>query len=144
MTTMCVARRWTEKEEELVLNSCGLKTIPQLASMVGRTPKAVRNKLSRSGVSVYSNFYSATVLANELGRCRDVVMRWYREGWLRGRQSESRMGFWNPPMMFIEKDIAAFLERFFFLFAVKDYKKIKHPYFKKIVRDAHFAYWERG
>jgi hypothetical protein len=87
--------------------------------------------MSSCNISVFGNFYSARLLAEELGVHTNTVMRWYRLGWLKGRRADWRRKV--APMVFLEDDIVDFLKGHCELF---DGHKIPNVYFKNVVLGA--------
>uniref|UniRef100_A0A6M3LNI1 Putative DNA binding, helix-turn-helix domain containing protein n=1 Tax=viral metagenome TaxID=1070528 RepID=A0A6M3LNI1_9ZZZZ len=128
-----MAKRWTEKEIEFLLNNCGIMSNKRIADRLNRSHHAIRQKLHICGVSVFSNFYSARMLATELGKSHKTIMRWYRKGYIKGKVAEFGRGYLNPPMIFLEQDIVIFLRKYHYLF---NKKKISHLYFRNIVKSS--------
>ncbi len=122
-------KHWTEQEDEQ-LYEAGIIPVKRLAMNLGRTYKAVKNRMSRLGISVYHNFYSARLLAKELGRHNTTVMQWYNKGWLKGKRATWGRGFYNSPMIFTDYGIEAFIKKHYDLF---DYRKIPNHYFSRMV-----------
>ena len=124
-------QRWSEDEIEYLFDNCGIISNQRIAQQLGRTPKAIRQKLSRNGVSVFSNFYSARLLAKVLGKCHKTIMNWYRAGYIKGKLAGFGRGYLKTPMMFVEKDIIVFLKEHHQLVKCEE---IGHPYFRNIVK----------
>jgi len=123
-------RYWTEEETQYLLDYCGLLSNKQIAHQLGRTCHAIRQRLSIHKVSVFSNIYTARLVAKELGRDKSTVMQWYRKGWLKGRVADFGRGYLHSPMIFTEEDIVVFLKKFHYRF---NYREIPNPYFKNVV-----------
>ena len=123
-------KSWTDEEIQYLLDNCGLISNHKMAHKLGRTRASIRGRLYRSGVSIFDNFYSATLLGKELNRNKATVMQWYRKGWLKGRVADWGQGYRNPPMIFVEEDIVTFLKGHCELFTGH---KIPNTYFKNIV-----------
>ena len=126
-----MAPRWSEDDIQYLHDRAGLLSTAKISRHLGRTPHAVNNKMCECGISVFSNFYSARLLAVELGSCKHTVMRWYRMGWLKGRRADWRRSV--ASMVFLEDDIVAFLKGYPDL--LKGHK-ILNVFFKNIVADA--------
>ena len=125
-----MAMRWSENDTQYLLDNCGIFSNKTIAMRLHRTPHAVRQKLATNGVSIFSNFYTATLLGKELGRNKTTVMQWYRKGWLRGKKADWGRGYLQTPMVFVEDDIVAFLKLKYYRF---DWRKIPNPFFRNVV-----------
>ncbi len=123
--------RWTAHEIQYLHDHSGLISTPRIARKLGRTPHAVCNKMSSCGISVFNNFYSARLLATELGSCKHTVMRWHRLGYLKGHKADWGRG--KIPMIFQEKDIVVFLKRYGYLLRKN---KIPNVYFRNVVKES--------
>ena len=124
--------RWTEQELTFLLDNCGVMSNKHIAEKLGRSPKAIRQKLSKNHISVFSNFYTARLLAKVLGKCHNTIMNWYRAGYLKGKWAEFGRGYLQTPMVFQEKNIIEFLKGHYHLVKCEE---IDHPYFKNIVKN---------
>ncbi len=122
---------WTQSEEEFLADHIGIWSNSQIATRLGRTTKAVRNRASRLHISVCGNSYSARLLAVELNRDHSTVMQWYRKGWLTGRVASWGRGFLHSPMVFLESDIVAFLKLKWQLF--RDWRDVPNLFFRTIL-----------
>ncbi len=122
--------RWSEEEAQYLFDNCGIISNKKIAVRLERSYHAVRQKLHKSGVSVFDNFYSARMLGKELGRSHKTIMKWHRLGYLRGERAEWGRGYLESPMVFLEQDIVQFLNEHKALFRNSG---IVHPYFKNIV-----------
>lgn len=131
-----MARRWDEEELEYLESKCGLLSNKEIAKNLNRSHRAIRQKLSKRNISIYDNFYTATVLSKELNRHHSTVMKWYHKGWIKGRLSNVKRGFLHSPMIFTEKNIVKFLKEKWYLF---DHKDIPNRYFSNIVKDKQSA-----
>jgi hypothetical protein len=123
-------RQWTPNEVQYLQDNCGLISNRAIALKLGRTGGSIRGRLYRSHISIFDNFYSATLLGRELNRNKATVMQWYRKGWLKGKVADWGQGYRNPPMIFVEGDIVAFLKGHCELFQGH---KIPNTYFKNVV-----------
>ena len=85
-------RRWSNEEEDFLLQYAGSRNIHYLARRLKRTEKSVREKLasmrigSRLGISArVTDGHTQTELAEFLGRSPKTIQRWIEMGWLKGR-----------------------------------------------------------
>ncbi len=123
---------WTEEETEYLFSNCGIIPNKKIAQKLGRTHKAVRQKLFKNSISVFDNFYSARLLAKELGVCHETIMKWYHKGWLKGKCAKWGRGYLNSPMIFTEYGILQFLQSHSRLFAERE---IPNLYFRNVISD---------
>ena len=126
----CKKRKWTEEELEYLFDNYGKIPSQEIAVKLNRTQHAVKNKLARSGVSIFHDFYTATLLGNELNRNKSTVMKWYKNGWLKGAKSRWTRGYLTPPMIFQEENIVCFLKKHKDLFSNH---KIPNLYFRNVM-----------
>ena len=78
-------RRWTETEFEIVREELVKRSIEEVARKVNRTPKAIRNMLNRSDLSlreIRCDLFSVESLASALGVRKTEVIFWIERGWL--------------------------------------------------------------
>ena len=129
-----MAPRWSDQDIQYLHDKAGIVSTVRLARNLGRTPHAICNKMTSCRISVFDNFYSARLLASELGSCKHTVMRWYRLGYLKGRRADWRRG--RIPMIFQEKDIVVFLKKYGYLLRKN---KIPNIYFRNVVRESCLA-----
>ena len=130
---MIVAARWTEQEIEYLSDHVGILGYAELARKMGRSESAIKLCRCRRGLPTFHNgdYYSCTMLAQELGRSRASIRKYYRKGWLVGKRATWIARFGKRPLVFVEKHIVAFLKKFNYLF---DWKKIPNLYFRNVVK----------
>ena len=129
-----MATRWTDDELQYLTNNCGIVCNRKIAKKLGRTHKAIQVKLHKLGISVFSNFYTARLLAQQLGKTHRTIMNWYRRGYLTGELAEFGRGYLKTPMIFLEEDIVIFLQKHYQLVKCEN---IEHPYFRNIVKECY-------
>lgn len=128
---------WTLEQTEFLADKVGIMPFSSIAAKLGRTEKAVRDKAYTNGIKMYNGFYTARMLAAELGVCHGSIMQWYKQGLLSGKQAWWRHGYKQPCMIFTEKDIVSFLRANYQKFSSRYIKgKIPNPYFRSIVENA--------
>jgi len=123
-------RKWTEEETEFIANNYGIQEMKTLVETTGRSEPSIRCKMHAEKISIFDNYYSANLLAKELGVCHGTIMKYYHKRLIRGKKSNRNMGYTNPPMIFKEENIVNFLREHE---NIIDIRKIQHPYFKNIV-----------
>jgi len=128
-----MAQRWTEIELEFASDNYGILTPRQLSKKLNRSTRAIINKMSRNGIAITDNYYTARMLGAEIGRHYTTVMQWYRKGWLSGKLSEWKRGYLNSPYIFTEQNIVKFLRQYSKLF-VNHIRKIPNLYFRNILK----------
>jgi hypothetical protein len=133
-----VARRWTEKELDYLANHVGIMNYKALARKLNRSEEAVKLCRCRHRMPSFydGDYYSSSMLAREIGRSRRIIMKYYRRGWLLGKQATWKARFGQRPYLFTEDNIVAFLEGHFQLF---DWRKMPNPYFRNIVKGLYDA-----
>jgi hypothetical protein len=85
-------RRWSVREESILLRYAGSRSVHLLAMQLERTEKSIREKLarmrigSRQGVSArVTDGHTKTELAQFLGRSPVTIQRWIDYGYLRAK-----------------------------------------------------------
>jgi hypothetical protein len=74
-----------------------------------------------------------TLLAQELGRSRASIRKYYKRGWLKGRQATWSWAWGKKPMVFLEDDIVQFLKDRHYLF---DWRKVPNIYYRNVIKEA--------
>jgi hypothetical protein len=78
-------RRWTETEFEIVREELVKRSIEEVGRKVNRTPKAIRNMLNRSDLSlreIRCDLFSVESLAIALRVRKAEIVFWIDQGWL--------------------------------------------------------------
>ena len=75
-------RRWTDNETTLLVRSSGRKVLRTIATELGRTPEAVRQKLLKSGYRRELDAFSKETLAVLLHKSSGTIQRWIDDGWI--------------------------------------------------------------
>ena len=78
-------RRWTESEMEIVREELVKRSIEEVAKKIDRTPKAIRNMLRRTQLSlreIRSDLFSVESLASALHVRKAEVVFWIQQNWL--------------------------------------------------------------
>lgn len=125
---------WSEGEIEILTNNYGIKPNKEIGRLVGRTAMAVETRAKKLRLSVYNNFYSYKVLSYELNKSPSVLRKYVENGWLKAKRAHFSSVYGHKPMIILEEDIVRFLKVHYHRF---DFKKIRHPYFQSIVREAY-------
>ena len=133
-----MSARWTEREIEYLSDHIGLLSYTELSKKLGRSENAIKLYRCRHKLPTFHNgdYYSATLLAQELGRSRTSVRKYHRKGWLVGRKATWIAKYGKHPLIFLEEHIVAFLRKFHHLF---DWRKIPNLYFRNIVKELQIA-----
>jgi biotin operon repressor len=128
-----MAARWSEQEIEYLADQIGLLSYEELSKKLNRSKEAIKHHrcLMKLPMLRTGNYYSCTLLAKELGRSRASIRKYYRKGWLVGKQATWKALFGNQPFIFLEEHIVDFLRKFNYLF---DWRKIPNLYFRNVVK----------
>jgi len=126
--------RWTEQELDYLADHVGVLSYAELSKKLRRSENAIKLQRCRMKLPTFHNgdYYSYTLLAQELGCSRTTIRKYHQRGWLVGRKATWKALFGNPPVIFLEKHIVVFLRMFYHLF---DWRKIPNPYFRNIVKE---------
>jgi hypothetical protein len=89
------SRRYTEREDDLLMQWLGDRTVEQIARRLGRTVNSVRARAGELGLTPRSNQGLLTVgeVARRLGRTRVAVLTWVGD-WLPARRAPGRDRAW--------------------------------------------------
>ena len=128
-----MASRWTERELDYLANHVGLLNYSELSKKLGRSENAIKLCRCRMKLPTFhkGDYYSSTLLSQELGRSRASIRKYYRRGWLVGKRATWKAKFGKQPLIFLEEHIVAFLRRFHYLF---EWRKIPNLYFRNVVK----------
>lgn len=128
-----MASRWTQREIEYLADNVGILGYAEMAKRLGRSENAIKLCRCRQKLPTFynGNYYSSTLLAQELGRCRTSIRKYHRKGWLVGRRATWKACFGNQPLIFLEEHIVDFLKKFNYLF---NWREIPNLYFRNIVK----------
>lgn len=128
-----MARRWSETEIQVLNDNVGLLDYTELSHRLNRSKSAIKLYRARNNMpTFYDNFYTYSLLAKELGKSRSVIRKYHETGRLHGVRAKWNSLWGMKPMMFIEKDIVAFLKKYHELFK---WQEIPNIYFRNIVKD---------
>lgn len=129
-----MALRWTDSELEYLADHVGIMDYTTLSKKLGRSKSAIKLQRCRKKLPTFHNgdYYSYTLLAQELGCCRASIRKYHQRGWLVGKKATWKALFGNAPTIFLEDDIVRFLGKFHHLF---DWRTITNLYFRNIVRE---------
>lgn len=78
-------RRWTDPEFEVVREALVKESVGEVAKLINRTPKAIRNMLRRNHLSlreIRCDLFSVESLAAALHVRKAEVIFWIEQGWL--------------------------------------------------------------
>ena len=78
-------RRWTESEMEIVREELVKRSIDEVAKKIDRTPKAIRNMLTRNQLSlreIRCDLFSVESLASALHVRKAEIVFWIQQSWL--------------------------------------------------------------
>jgi hypothetical protein len=81
-------RRWTDAEFDILREELVRRSVDEVAKLINRTPKAVRNMLRRNDLSlgeIRSDQYSPETLAKAVQVRKAEVAFWIQQKWLRAR-----------------------------------------------------------
>lgn len=125
--------RWTEQELEYLADNVGIRSYAELAKKLKRSENAIKLCRCRKKLPTFhnGNYYSCTLLAQELNRSRTSIRKYYRRRWLVGKKATWKARFGKQPLIFLEEHIVAFLKKFSYLF---DWRKIPNLYFRNVVK----------
>ncbi len=130
-----VSNRWTEEEGGYLRDFVGLKNYRELSKELGRSENALRLYRQRHNLpTFFDNFYTFNMIANELGKCRTTIRKYYSRGWIKGRKAHWTWAYSKRPMIFLEDNIVTFLKERYYLF---NPDKVPHPFFRNIVLEAY-------
>lgn len=79
-------RRWTEAEFDILREELERRSVDEVAKLINRTPKAIRNMLRRNDLTldaIRSDQHSVHVVASALHVRREEVVFWIEQKWLR-------------------------------------------------------------
>jgi hypothetical protein len=79
-------RRWTEAEFDILREELERRSVDEVAKLINRTPKAVRNMLRRNDLTlgtIRSDQHSAHTVASAVHVRKDEVISWIEQKWLR-------------------------------------------------------------
>ena len=79
-------RRWTESEFDILREELERRSVDEVAKLINRTPKAVRNMLRRNNITldqIRSDQHSAHTVASALHVRKEEVVSWIEKKWLR-------------------------------------------------------------
>lgn len=128
-----MARRWTDKEIEVLHDYSGILDYKELSKRLHRSCKAIKLYRCRHKMpTFFDNFYTYTMLSKELGLSRATLRKYYKRRWLEGRLATWTWAYGKTPMIFQEDNITKFLKEKYHLF--KD-RFIPNPYFRNLVRE---------
>lgn len=106
-------RRWTDEEVALLQRHAGSRPIGWLSKKLTRSRTSVAEKIKSLHISIARerDGYTITELTLCFGVDHNVIRRWIRRGWLRGRRrnGEHAPAFELDPWVFSDADLAAFL-----------------------------------
>ena len=133
---------WSEKETEFLSDNAGILGFEELRSCLSakhplkkrRSKQAIKAHAKRKKIRFHDNFYSYSLLSQELGRARNSLRIYYKRGWIKGKKASWKSVYGKCPMIFIEEDIVKFLQERYYIF---DYKKIPNKYFSNIVKECY-------
>jgi hypothetical protein len=129
-----VAARWTETELEVLNDMVGILNYCQLSKKLKRSRSAIELKRCRDKMpTFFDNIITQSLLAQELGRSRASIRKYYRKGWLKGKQATWSCAWGKKPIIFLEDDIVQFLKDSHHLF---DWKKMPNIYYRNVVKEA--------
>lgn len=124
--------KWTEDEVQYLHDNLGIMGYNELSQNLGRSKNAIKLYRCRHKLpTFYDNIYSYNLLSDELGRSRKTLRKYHRRGWLKGKVASWSCKWGKHPMIFLEKDIVAFLRKHFSRF---DWRKIPNLYFRNVVK----------
>lgn len=127
-----MAKRWTDRDIQILSDKIGLLSYSELSKKLGRSENAIKLYRARNNMpTLYDNFYSASMLAQELGKPRTTIRKYHRLGWLKGDHATWSNGIYKKPLMFIEQDIIAFLIEHRDLF---NWRLVPNIYFRNIIK----------
>lgn len=112
----------------------GIKGFKEISARIGRSINAIKLYRHRHKLPLFfnNNFYSYTLLSDELGKSRSRLREYHKRGWLKGKRASWSGKFGARPMMFLEDDIVEFLKQHHNLFSPK---RIQNIYFRNIVKN---------
>ncbi len=95
-------RRWTDPEFDMVREGLVKASVDEVAKMVNRTPKAIRNLLRRNHLSlreIRCDLFSVESLAAAVHVRKTEVVYWIEQGWLQASivQRGNRNFYLIPP-----------------------------------------------
>jgi hypothetical protein len=95
-------RRWTDPEFDIVREGLVKTSVDEVAKMVNRTPKAIRNILRRNHLSLHEircDLFSVESLAAAVHVRKTEVVYWIEQGWLQASivQRGNRKFYLIPP-----------------------------------------------
>lgn len=79
-------RRWTEAEFDILREELERRSVDEVAKLINRTPKAVRNMLRRNDLTlgqIRSDQHSEHAVASALQIRKEEVLSWIKQKWLR-------------------------------------------------------------
>ena len=85
-------RRWTDEEVDLVREEIVKRSVDEIATKLGRTPKSVRSMLHRNRLGVREircDLFSLESLASALHIRKEEIRFWIQRGWLQASVSTS-------------------------------------------------------
>ena len=130
-------RIWSDNEVEYLQDYYGIKDPEKIASYLHRKPSAIITKAHKLRIRQSDAFYNYYALAEELGRCRLTLRKYYEKGWLKGKKAPCISYYGLQQMVFREKDIVKFLKSHYRLFEIRKLGKIKNRYFRNIVKECY-------
>ncbi len=81
-------RRWTDAEFDILREELERRSVDEVAKLINRTPKAIRNMLRRNDLTlgqIRSDQHSAHAVASALQVRKEEVDFWIEQKWLRAR-----------------------------------------------------------
>jgi hypothetical protein len=130
LSTRYYNKRWSERSLEYLSDNIGLKSFGEISNEIRRSPSAIKHRIRKKRMSLYSNFYTCRSLGKELGRDKDVILKWANKGLIPYKRAAFKGRYGTTPYVFLESDIVKFLRSYYYKFSPH---KIEHPYFKNIV-----------
>jgi len=128
---------WTEAEFEYLHDNLGIKYFDEIAEHLKKTPRSVREKARRNGLSLYDNIYTYLSLSKELGVSTSTLRKWVRLGYIHGRRATWRCKHGRThehPMIFVENDVLNFLKKYSNIISpVLDDTLIPNRYFRNFL-----------
>ena len=130
-----MASHWTEQELEYLADNVGILSYAEMARRLKRSENAIKLCRCRRKLPTFHNgsYYTCTLLSQEIGRSRTSIRKYYRNGWLVGKEGTWKAKFGKRPLIFLEEHIVAFLRRFSHLF---EWRRIPNLYFRNVVKEA--------
>lgn len=133
-------RNWTEEQDEYLRENWGRVSEKTIARVVGRSVIACQIRAKRGlNISRKMNIYTARMVAKIFGVDDHTVIRWLREGHLKGKKSATRVGK-NRAWDIDDESIERFIKKTPWLFDRKRIHRVDYSYW----RDQADAAWTKN